>query len=594
MTEEPQFLSIILNGETVKINLTTGSFDIPVETAKLYCDEGVISQLLKDRLSNYSTKVQRSILKGIESLFKKTLKKPPSVKIAYKTRFIFNDSYYVEIEDNDKRLKFLKHGNGEFEIVEFVKIPDPDNPEQEIIIKPAPQIAQQVLDRVVEAETVNFVKFPPPPLPYGSPYELYIKMKNFIHKFVEVKPENEILLPLWIAKAVLADVLKDMSFPLGHIRASFGHGKTRLLTVLTEMTPWGLYLSNVSSAPLKRVSELYSPILYVDEKGEMDNEMAAMLNSKFNRNSVILNADQEHQRGYSALVAYRIFGPMMMAGRTALRDDAIESKAFQIDQDFPLTRKDIPRKIKGKLLDDFEKEAKEIRGMLLQFRIDFAEKINYIENNNFLSKYQEYLEPRLYEILSFFDDLLQIIPELQSDLKKVLRYQIIRNIEVAQQTPNGVVATTILNILENSNPEEDEVEYSTAGKNHRGIPLKNIYEEVGANYARQVGRIIQALGLTADRPRIEWTDRDGKVHKQRVTVVRIPNEKKLLELKSRYDKKYVEEVLLPQIEADGEQNDQSTLDNEDEEDEEKGYSAQNNEQNNENKKEGSSQVNRPN
>ncbi|MEM3798100.1 MAG: hypothetical protein QXY74_06670 [Candidatus Bathyarchaeia archaeon] len=174
----------------------------------------------------------------------------------------------------------------------------------------------------------------------------------------------------------------------------------------------GFYLIDVKSAALKRVSELYQPILYVDEKAHMDSETASIVNANFNKSSVFINADKEIQRGFGSLVGYKLFGPMVLAGRTAFNKDAIESKCLQVNQDFELERDDIPRKIKGKILDDFMSKGAELRSMLLQFRIDYHDKINDIKSPEFLNEYERHLEPGLYEILSFFEDLVEIMPEI--------------------------------------------------------------------------------------------------------------------------------------------------------------------------------------
>ena len=417
-----------------------------------------------------------------------------------------------------------------------------DDEGNKVIIKPAPQIAQQKLDRIFQNDAFDLLKFPPSPIEYSSEYELYIQIRNYIHKYIELKEEDEALLPLWIMKAVLFDILKEMSFPLIHVIAPYGKGKSRLLLVMTEITPYGLYLIDLTSAPLKRVSELYSPILYVDETGSMDNETVALINAKFNRNSVILNADREIQRGYSALIGYKIYGPMGLAGRTSFKDDAIESKSFQIDQNFELTREDIPRKIKGEILEEFESEGKEIRGKLLQFRIKWHEKINSVQCSSFLQKYESHLEPRLYEIISFFEDVIEIVSELKVDFVKMIEYQVVRNVEVARDTSNGLVASTLLTLIES---QEDLVVYESGGRQYTGITLKAIYSEIGENYAKQTGKIIQALGLSVDYPRIEITPRKDmeEQKKVRLKVVRIPDAKKINELKARYDPEYVESIL---------------------------------------------------
>jgi hypothetical protein len=500
----------------------------------------------------------------------KTTKSDGEFTTISKTRFKLKGYYYDQIHDVevdvDRRIvinQFVKYNGNSRPI--FVKQAETyDEEGNKIIIIPSPQIGSRKLDKIFENDEVNFIRYPPAPIDYESEFYLFNQIRGFIHKFMEVREEDELLLSLWIMKAVLFDTLKDTSFPMIHVIGPYGKGKSRLLFVATSITPYGCYLININSAPLKRVSEIYSPILYVDEKGDMDNELVALLNSKFNRNSVYLNADQKIQRGSSALIGYRLYGPIALAGRTPFRDDAIESKSFQINLNFEMSRKDIPRKIKGRVLDEFEYEAKQIRGKLLQFRIKWCDKINEVEPSDFLSRYEDHLEPRLFEIISFFDDLIEIIPELKPELSRVLEYQIKRNVEVAKETPNGIIASTLLSILEN--PEENEIQYSIGGKEYEGIYLAAIYEEVGINYAKQTGKILSALGLKTDRPRVTIEGKNGeKDRNKRVRVVRIPEENKLNELRSRYDPEYVNSVLTGISQAP-----QTSLDQEVREDREMG------------------------
>ena len=505
----------------------------------------------------------------------KNISKQKKPSIVFKTRFTLNGKHYAEIheifqmpEKSFGTYQFVVYGNGD-RITYIKEVEAYDDDGNQVIIKPAPQIAQQKLDRIFENDSFEFLKFPPGPINYTSEYELYLQIRNFIHKYAQVREEDEALLPLWTMKATLFDILRETSFPLIHIIAPYGKGKSRLLQTMTEITPYGFYLINLSAAPLKRVSQLYSPILYVDEKGQMDNETTALINSKFNRNSVYLNADKEIQRGFSALIGYKLYGPMAMAGRTPFRDDAIESKSFQIDQNFELTREDIPRKIKGEILEEFEREGLEIRGKLLQFRINWCEKINSIKSSKFLQKYESHLEPRLFEIISFFEDIIEIIPELKKDFTKMLEYQIIRNVEVAKDTANGLIASTLLSIIGNA---ENTIQYEIGGREFAGIYLSSVYEEVGQNYAKQTGKILSALGLKTERPRIKLT-RKGKNGEEeeyfkRLSVVRLPDEVKLKELKQRYDPEFVKEEL-----AQISQDDQTSLDDEDDEDNEKGDSV---------------------
>jgi hypothetical protein len=486
--------------------------------------------MTKDKAKKDANKLRNAVKSKDDKEKQKTL---------YKTRFSYDGWHYCEFSDNGS-LSFLKYRDGQSGIVSSVKIPDPDAEGSEITILPAPQIAQTKRDRALQEDRNEAVKFPPGPIVYESEYALYCEIKAFIHAFMELKAEDEIILALYVMKAAIFDALKDTSFPFIHILAPYGKGKSRLLTVMCEITPFGFYSVDIKSAALKRISDLYGAPLFVDEKGQMDNELAAILNGKYNANALVLNANNDIQQGYSAIIGYRIFGPLVLAGRTPFRDDAIESKSFQINMDFDLTRDDVPRKIKGDLLDSFTERARDIRGKLLQFRVKWHDRINDIKESDFLKPYEKHTEPRLFEVISFFEDLLEIMPELKPEIGGVLRAQILRNAQVAAETPNGIIANEVLTLMDS--PEATE-EYSIGGRSYTGIYLSAIYDEIGKDYAKQTGKILSALGLKTDRPRITKTRKGPNEEPQEYTkqyrMVRIPEEKKINELKSRYDPEFV-------------------------------------------------------
>ena len=503
--------------------------------------------------------------------------KPKDETIA-RTRFSYAGYHYAEFSDN-AILKFYKYREGYSDVVSSVEISDPEDPKKKYKVIPAPQIAQTKRDRILQEQSNEVIKFPSEPRDYVSEYALYSEIKAFLHAFIELRKEDEILLSLYIMKATLYDALKDSSFPFVHVIAPYGKGKSRLLTVMCEATPYGFYAIDIKSAPLKRVSELYQVILFVDEKGQMDNETSAMINAKYNRNSIVLNANKEIQQGFSSIIGYSIYGPMVLAGREPFNDDAIESKSLQINQDFQLTRKDIPRKIKGKTQDEFLAKGRELRGKLLQFRINWHDRINDIEPSQFFKVYEDKTEARLYEVISFFEDLIEIMPELRSEIQEVLEAQIVRNVEVARETPNGNIADSVLSKIDSG---DDQVEYMLNGKSYTGIYLSAIYDDIGENYKQRAGRILSVLGLKTDRPRVEFT-RKGKgdkdeTYRKKVSVIRIPDEKKLNELKSRYDPEYIKSILSTISQAH-----QSKLDEQDEQDEQIGNTPLKNGIENENK-----------
>ncbi len=524
---------------------------------------------MKEKRGNESPALQISITDSNKKLSKDSKNDGP--KIIYKVKFNLEGVHYAEI-DNFGFLRFVKYKNGKYEIVSHVETFDPENDEKKIIIAPAPQIGQTKDDRIFDSDKINYIRFPNYPEPYDSEFELYKEVKAFIHEYVELPPDIETLVSLYVMKASLFDALKVMSLPFIHIIAPFGKGKSRILTVMCEITPYGFYTVDIKSAGLKRVSELYEPVVFVDEKLNIDQELAGVINGKYNRNSVILNANLEIQKGYSSVVGMRIFGPLVIASRTPFRDDAIESKSFQINLDQELERKDIPKKIEKDIYDKFLEKGAEIRNKMLMFRIKYHDMINSIKPTGFLKEYEDKVEPRLYEIISYFEDIAELIPEVKNEIIEMVMNQIIHNVEVANETPNGIVASTFLNLIDSE--EEDPIEYESGGKWYKGIPLYSLYAEVGENYSKQTGKILNSLGLKTDRPRKTIKTEEGEEKKKRITVVRIPDERKINELRSRYDPQYIKSVLL-RIK----QGSQASLDDEDEEDDEKNIPPSENDKN---------------
>ncbi len=473
--------------------------------------------------------------------------------VTYSTRYTDKEGYhYVEIEDKDGLLKFIKYKDGHIiEVVDYIEVDNPENPERKIRIFPAPQIGQTKIERMLSKKNSRVINFPNYPIEYGNEWDLFNEIRNYLHKYVELKNEDEVVISLYVMKAMLFDALETNSFPFIHIIAPYGKGKTRLLETLAEIMPFSFYVVNIKSAALVRLSSFYLGIALVDEKSDIDSEIAEIINGKYNKRAVVIRAHQEIQQGYSSIIGYPIFGPMIMAGRTPFSDSAVESKSFQIDMNFEMIRKDIPLKIEKDVLEEFEETGKIIKNKLLMFRIRWFDRINKIKSDETIDIFKEYTEPRLAEVLSFFNDLLTMVPEIKPVVIDLIKEQIIRNVEVAMDTPEGIVANTFLHLYLTSISEDSEeshiIVYELGMKEYKGILLKDIYADLGENYKQRVGRILKALGLKTDRARIETIEKDEEgnpVKKVRIyQVVRIPNESKIIELRKRYDVEYMKELL---------------------------------------------------
>ena len=160
--------------------------------------------------------------------------------------------------------------------------------------------------------------------------------------------------------------------------------------------------------------------------------------------------------------------------------------------------------------------------------------------SGFLEPYKNHTEPRLFEIISFFEDFLEVIPEIKTEIVDVLSVQILRDVEVVKTTPDGIVANAVLSRIES---EENQIDYSINGECHKGIFLRALYEDFGENQKQNLGRKLSALGLRTERPTVEMKEGTDLSIKRKVSVIRIPDDKKLKELRLRYDPYYMKSVL---------------------------------------------------
>ncbi|MGC9145120.1 MAG: hypothetical protein ACP5GS_03250 [Nitrososphaeria archaeon] len=475
----------------------------------------------------------------ILSLFEESSKIKPIV--LHRPRFTLKDGiHYDQVQLDDGRMIFISFKDGK--ILNRVKEVITLTNEGIYILSPIPQLAKKENEGVLltDDQVPVGVNFPPYPIPYIGEMELYKELRAFIHKYVELKSEaDEVTTVLYIMKSVLYDFLDVQSFPFIHVLGPLGHGKTRFLTLLYYVTPYGLYVIDIKAAAIKRISQEYGPILFVDEKGSIDSETATILNARFNRSTLYLNANLDVQKGPASLVAYKLFGPLVMANRNPLEDAAVESKALQMDFNFNLTRKDIPLKLEREVLRQVLEEAKQLRGKLEMFRIKYADVINDVKTSEVSERVKGIVSPRLYELVSFFNDVVTLVPELEQTVFEIIKEQILANVKTASETLEGEVALTFLKNLEEGN----FISYKKEGKQYQGVLLNTLYDEIGRNYAPKIAKLIRQLGLEIDRINVKTTAPNGDEFTSKVRVVRVPEAEKLIELRLKYDLVYAAERL---------------------------------------------------
>ncbi len=205
---------------------------------------------------------------------------------------------------------------------------------------------------------------PPPAKPYGSTGDLWKAVKEYVYDHIDFPYDSQYdVYTAW----VIADWTLERWDSVSYLwfTGPRNSGKTRALDVLAQLAYRPLLSPSVSASSIYRALDAFHPTFLLDEfemyakMKETKAEVIGILNAGYRRGQVVLRTDKV-QDGAPVLRGFSCFGfkalssieelPHALQGRTIT---FIMSKAV--------------RKVK-RLLD--KERARELRGMLLQYRFD--------------------------------------------------------------------------------------------------------------------------------------------------------------------------------------------------------------------------------
>jgi hypothetical protein len=325
------------------------------------------------------------------------------------------------------------------------------------------------------------------PLPYESTSALYQRIRTFIQKHFYVTDDRIYdVLASWVMATYLRE--KWHVVPYIFFYGSKATGKTRAMEVLHRLGYRGVLCGNTSTAALFRSVAEWKIILFLDEveilNSENKSEIVALLNAGYRRGQVAIRV--KHTEAGEILQTFDVFGFKCLSGTSGLRD-TLESRCI-----FIRTTKN-PCPIKFNIN---EKEASEIRAMLLKWRMDQLE--NFSED----SECGEGCEPLLEGVQDGrIQELFECLLQVANDGKESI-------ISYAQDTAKEVMeenlTTLDAEILEalfdfnkdllHLNEEKTESVFLTKDVANE-INLERLEKDKLAN--RTVGKIIRRLGFHA-------------------------------------------------------------------------------------------------
>jgi putative DNA primase/helicase len=165
---------------------------------------------------------------------------------------------------------------------------------------------------VFAPSSMIFLDVTPFPEPV-NPADLFNEIAKTIQSFVVLDDEQALAMSLWIAMTWVVDVLKVA--PLAIINApERACGKSQLLDITGFLSNKALPSSNITTAGLFRITEMYGPTLLMDEVDTFmrdNNDLKGLINAGHTRNSAfvirIVGDNNEPKR-------FNVFGPKALAG----------------------------------------------------------------------------------------------------------------------------------------------------------------------------------------------------------------------------------------------------------------------------------------
>jgi hypothetical protein len=239
----------------------------------------------------------------------------------------------------------------------------------------------------------DVVLFPSEPEDYGSAAELLADIRDYIHRYVALSKDFELLAANYALFSWVHDRFNEL--PYLRLRGEFGTGKTRFLITVGSICRTPIFASGASSvSPLFHLLDLFGGTLLLDEADFRFSDAAADIAKILNNGNVkgfpVLRSESKDGKEFNPR-AFQVFGPKLVAMRGHFDDAALESRFLTETTSTSALRRDIP----VNLPEEQRWEALRLRNKLLAFRFR-----NYFRFDGAAPFLADGLEPRLSQILS--------------------------------------------------------------------------------------------------------------------------------------------------------------------------------------------------
>jgi hypothetical protein len=315
--------------------------------------------------------------------------------------------------------KFTYYVNGEFSNIDSVSI-------EGNIIYPISSISPLI--------THKTVLLPGDPIPYTDFNELLYSVLEFIHKYVDIDKDFEIVCAYYV---ILTWVYEQFTtLPYLRVIGQYSSGKTRWLQTIGSLCYHPIFMNGATSAAsmFRMIDDLEGTVVYDEADFEYQSDMRSnftkIMNSGYSKGFPIHKTEGDN---IYAVRTYNVFGPKIVASRERFKDKALESRFIARVLTNKQPRKDIPLNLGS----DFDEESRVIRSKLLMFRLKNSRKLSdkpFTHIPNIPMRFNQIMEPlvalmdnidHVYSLRSVIVDHYKQIKGQESDLLEAKVFQVI-------------------------------------------------------------------------------------------------------------------------------------------------------------------------
>ena len=247
-----------------------------------------------------------------------------------------------------------------------------------------------------------------------KPRELFEKIKSVFLEYVDFsRKEYYDLVTLWIIGTYFHQLFN--SYPYIYVGGLKESGKTKLLTLCTQMGFNSFFSGSITTACLFRLVQDSRCSLFIDETEKLsnpkkDDEFQKILLNGYKKGGKVIRAEKNSAGNFDPII-FEVYSPKMVANISGL-DNVLESRCICINM-----QKSLDSKFSQKEIDEDDKLFQDIRDCLYSFLLMNWKEVKGVysetEITSDLSNRDCELWKPIFALAKFFDEEGGLLEEMK-------------------------------------------------------------------------------------------------------------------------------------------------------------------------------------